>query len=249
MFNLTGKNLSDLLSIIPALTIILYIIKWFIKSESRSLIDELLDLRIANLWDRFQSAIFLSTIMMAAILSTIFMFDKPFISNIIFQWIWVSFFVFCLLLILVFWIRTFWKAMNKKFLTGIIVTFYLSLLLVPYVVIDSIKVMILSYINQYFVITVGMIFSLIFYNFIVLKICLSILHYFMKPDRKQYKLEKISSDSITQELEKLYFLFMYDNERHILAKVNNVKKIENEFFVYHPKENVMIRYFIYPESQ
>ncbi|WP_145149986.1 hypothetical protein [Paenibacillus xylanexedens] len=249
MNNFVDKGLPAIVSILPAVTIIFYIIKWFIKSESRTLIDELLDLRITNLWDRFQSAIFLSAIMMAAILSIIFMFDKPFISNNIFEWIWISLFIISLLFLLTFWVRKLWKDAPEKLLTGTIITFYFSLLLVPYIMIDSIKTILLSYINQYYLMTAAGILSLIFYNFIVLKMCLTILRYFKKPDRQEFKIEKINSTRITEELESLYFLFMYDNERHILAKENDVKKIEKEFFVYHSKENVMIRYFKYPESQ
>lgn len=111
------------------------------------------------------------------------------------------------------------------------------------------KIIIVSYIDQYYLMTAVVILSLVFYNFIVLKICISILRYFKKPIKQQYKIEKITNDRIIEELERLYFMFMYDNERHILAKENDVKKIEKEFFVYHAKENVMIKYFKYPESQ
>ncbi len=123
------------------------------------------------------------------------------------------------------------------------------MLVIPYVYLDSVKQIIPNYINQNYLMTVAILMSLIFYNFIVLKMWLSILRYFKKPIKQQYKIEKITNDRIIEELERLYFLFMYDNERHILAKENDVKKIEKEFFVYHPKENVMIRYFKYPESQ
>ncbi|QOS80574.1 hypothetical protein JNUCC31_06630 [Paenibacillus sp. JNUCC31] len=169
MNNFVDKGLPAIASILPAITIILYIIKWFIKSESRTLIDELLDLRITSLWDRFQSAVFLSAIMMAAILSIIFMFEYRIISNYIFEWSWFSLFVVCCVFLSFFWIKTLWKAMNNRFLTGIIITFYLSLLLVPYIILDTNKKIILSYIDQNYLITTAVILSLIFYNFIVLK--------------------------------------------------------------------------------
>lgn len=126
MNNFVDKGLLAIASILPAVTIIFYIIKWFIKSESRTLIDELLDLRIASIWDRFQSAMFLSAIMMTEILSIIFIFDRPFISNNIFEWIWFSCFIVCILILLIFGVGTLWKNVHKRFLAGIIITFYLS---------------------------------------------------------------------------------------------------------------------------
>ncbi|NMI06503.1 hypothetical protein HF638_21190 [Paenibacillus sp. SZ31] len=249
MNNFVDKGIPTIVGIVPLITSIYYIVKWFIKSESRTLIDELLDLRVINLWDRFQSTIFLSSIMMMAIMLIIFLFDIHIISNIFFILFWLGLSIFCFLTLLYFWLKSIFRGVGNRYLTNIILTSYLVVLVIPYVYLDSVKQIIPNYINQNYLMTVAILMSLIFYNFIVLKMWLSILRYFKKPIKQQYKIEKITNDRIIEELERLYFMFMYDNERHILAKENDVKKIEKEFFVYHAKENVMIRYFKYPESQ
>lgn len=171
----------------------------------------------------------------------IFAFNYTIIATPFFVILWGSVFVVCCIILIIFFIKSLFKKAYSKVLNKVVAIHFLTLIFLPYIIIDSMKKEIIDHLSRdYIMLTLSIIF-LIFYVFVMLRISLSVLTYFKGYKKDNFKIESIKD--IDEKLNQLYFLFMYDNERHVMSGTADVKKLEEGFYIFYPKEKVLIRYY------
>lgn len=91
--------------------------------------------------------------------------------------------------------------------------------------------------------------SFILLNFFILFCCLyiyrSLFQYIIRPTPAKYRVKKIINNNINEELDKLFFIFMLDSERHVFSRFPTTKnKMKLPAYIYYPKENVLYYYHV-----
>lgn len=85
--------------------------------------------------------------------------------------------------------------------------------------------------------------------FLILFSCLyiyrSLFQFIISPAPTKYRVKKIIYNNINEELDKLYFIFMLDNERHVFSRFPTTKnKMKLPAYIYYPKENALYYYHL-----
>jgi hypothetical protein len=229
-------------AIITILGAVVVWIRLFIRTTNKTIVDMIVESRSVKLWDEFLELVLLSSVLVIMLLVPVFYMDMPLIILTILLIVNLLFFFLSLLIVVGYWIFSFFKPVKGKFLTICIITNYILLFIMPFILLKGEKEQLIGKITGNYIYAVIIAIALVAFHCLLLQMYPSILRSFNKPEIKKYQVERIVEPA--NELGRLYFLYMLDNERHVMSESANLKKIsERPFYIYFPKENALIKYF------
>ncbi|MNW44362.1 hypothetical protein D3C74_215930 [compost metagenome] len=238
--------MQEIIEKLPTLiTVVGTIIVWvrlFIRTSNKTIVDMVVEPRNMNMWDKFIEIILLSSIMVIMFLLPMFMSEiNPRIFDVIMMVDIILYFI-TLIIILIYWVCSWFKQVKGKVLNISIFTNYLLTFCMPLILICYNKSKVLNGVKENYIYGFIAFLALVAFHCILITFYPSVLRYFNKPEIKMYKLERIQTPH--DILQGLYLLYMLDNERHVLSENSNIAKIgDGDFYIYYPKENALIKYF------
>ncbi|MEY8745677.1 hypothetical protein AB9M62_41250 [Bacillales bacterium AN1005] len=232
---------SGIPTIVSIMTVFFLFIKTFIKTFNKTIIDYTMEVRNISLWEKFLEHILTSFVLVVLLLIPIFIVElSTFTAYFIF---YATVFIFLIsgLIITIYLIRFMFKGFHSKVLNVFVFINFISVIFMPFQVIktlnmDALYKLLSNYIVSFLVLSV-----LVTYIAFTLDIYPKLFKYFNKKESKKLKIKVIADPS--NELETLHFHYMLDSERHVLSESRKLEKINDSFFIYYPKENVLLKYY------
>ncbi|MGM1023702.1 MAG: hypothetical protein ACQEXV_24975 [Bacillota bacterium] len=229
-------------ALVTAVTAAFLFIKLFIKTSKKTLVDNAIEVRSINLWEKFLEHILISFVIVVLLLTPVVTAD---ISIFGLELIFIGTFLIFLisaLIIIIYFIRFLCKGFKSKILNASILINFITIIFLPF---QGLKIIInvdlLNKLSSDYIITFFVIVLLVSYIALVLAAYPKLFRFFNKKEHKLLKIEIISNQ--IEKLQTLNFHYMIDSERHVLSEHNNIEKINDSFYIYYPKENVLIKYF------
>jgi hypothetical protein len=237
-----------LLKVAPLITVILVLIRFNITTTNKTVIDILLTPKNTRDWEDFLESISISLILVLFLNIPSLFIDYSKVSYSL-QNLLLNIDVLLLLItgffLLVSWSLSLFGVLLKTKLINVVIFTNLALILL------------LSFFNSalnqknlfnYFTTKqhskLLIVFGVIFVFYLVIFYCYRFVYkLFNKPRIPAYKIEKIPVNIVEEELKDLYFIYMFDSERHILTNYPvDRKSVSLPVYVYYPKENSLVKY-------
>lgn len=237
-----------LLKVAPLITVAFVLIKFNITSTNKTVIDILLTPKNNRDWDDFLEIISVSLILVLTIVIPSIFFDyskMSAMSQYIFITIDIGLIIITGIFLVVSWLLSLFGVLLRSKLVNFVIITSLALILFLSFFSSALNQKYLVnffYTKQYsnLLVIIGSIFiffTLLFY------IYRFIYKSFNKPISPTYKIEKIPVNLVEEELKNLYFIYMFDSERHIMTNYPvNRKSVTFPAYVYYPKENSLVKY-------
>ncbi|MDR6880385.1 hypothetical protein [Bacillus sp. 3255] len=237
-----------LLKVAPLITVILVLIRFNITTTNKSVIDILLTPKNNRDWDDFLEIISVSLILVFALNILNLIIDYSVISIVVQNWLIILDFTFLLvtsLFILGCWVFSlFGKRIQLKIINFVLFANLASLMLLSLLNTTlSQKYLVNLFVTKQYsnlLIILGALFVFYVFLFYIYRF---LYRLFNGPRIPAYKIEKIPVILIEEELKDLFFIYMFDSERHILSKFPvDRKSVTFPVYVYYPKENSLVKY-------
>jgi hypothetical protein len=238
--------MQEIIEKLPAIiTIVGTVIVWirlFMRTSNKTIVDMVVEPRNTSMWDKFIEIVLLSSLLVLTFLIPMLVPDfTPMALNILMVIDLILFFA-SFIVILIYWVCSWFKQVKGKILTLSVVSNYLLAFLMPFILLLLTRDQAIKELKENYLYGFIAFFGLVIFHCILITFYPSVLRYFHKPEIKKYQLERIQSPH--DILQSLYLLYMIDNERHVLSENPSINKIgDGPFFIYFPKENALIKYY------
>lgn len=243
-----SEIIEILLKVAPLITVILVLIRFNITTTNKTVIDSLLTPKNNRDWEDFLEIISVSLILVMTlnIPSLIFDYSKMpsiiqnilIILDIILVFISGGFLLACRVLSL-FGFQT-----KAKLINFVLFTNFASLLLFSFSNTSLNQKYLVGFFDTKQFSKLLIIMGVLFVFYVSLFYMYRFLYkLFNRPQIPAYKIEKIPVTLVEEELKDLFFIYMFDSERHILSKFPvDRKSVTFPVYVYYPKENSLVKY-------
>ncbi|MCY9658159.1 hypothetical protein P5G65_04670 [Paenibacillus chondroitinus] len=237
-----------LLKVAPLITVAFVLIRFNITTTNKTVIDILLTPKNTSDWEDFLEIISVSLILVLTLNIPSLIFDSAEFSKFI-QDLFIltnlgSFLLTGIVLLACWIISLFGVSIKKRLINIIIFTNFALILIFSFLNTVLNKAYILQLFNtkqnSKLLVAVGIVYIFYIFLFYIYRF---LYRLFNGPRIPAYKIEKTPVNLVEEELKDLYFIYMFDGERHIMANYPvSRKSVTFPAYVYYPKENSLVKY-------